>query len=155
MTGAVAPGTAGVRAGVAGADRFLDVFVGILLLNMPVAASLAAGVVSAGILTAVTGLLLGLYLGATATAAVNTVGAADLLGAVGSYVGLEMLGLLLAALAGFIPVATALAEDRATHPGILRRYASGVAPAGVLLAIAMSLILAGALVEAAVITGDT
>lgn len=150
-SGSVIPGEAGIRAGVSGADGFGETFVGVLALNLPVAASLAAGIVSAGLFTLVSGLLLGLYLGATVTAAVNTVGVGDLIGSVASYVGVEMLGLLAAALGGLLPLATAIAGPREPSQGALRRYAAGIAPAGVLVITGIALLIIGAAIESAVI----
>lgn len=150
-SGSVIPGESGARAGVSGADGFGGTFIGILSLNLPVAASLAAGIVSVGLFTMVSGLLLGLYLGTTVTAAVNTVGVADLLGSVATYVGVEMLGLLAAALGGLLPVATALAGPREPSQGVLRRYAAGIAPAGVLILTGVGLVIIGAAIESAVI----
>lgn len=153
VSGAVIPGEAGIRAGVSGATGFGDTFVGVLSLNLPVAASLAAGILSAGLFTVVSGLLLGLYLGATMAAAINTVGAGDLIGSVATYVGVEMLGLLAAALGGLLPLATAIAGPRNPGQGALRRYAAGIAPAGVLVLVGVGLLIVGAAIESAVIAG--
>ncbi|QLD11223.1 hypothetical protein [Microbacterium oleivorans] len=153
VVGATAPGEPGERAGLSGANGFGEVFLAIVALNAPVAASLAAGAVTAGIFTTGSGLLLGLYLGATVTTATNTVGSQALIGSVAAYVGIEMLGLVMAAIAGFLPIANAVAGRRVPGQGAVRRYASALAPAGVLMLIALVLVLVGALIEAAVITG--
>lgn len=153
VSGATVPGDPGERAGLSGMDGFGEVFLAVVTLNAPVAASLAAGAVTAGTFSAGSGLLLGVYLGATVTAAANTVGTGALLGSVAAYIGIEMLGLLTAAVAGFLPIATALAGRRTPTGSPFRRYTSALAPAGVLMLVALGLVVVGALIEAAVITG--
>lgn len=153
IAAAVVPGEPGVPAGLPGAGGFIDTLLGILALNLPVAASLAAGIVSAGVLTAVSGLLLGLYLGATVSGALNTVGTGALLASVLPYAGIEMLGLAAVAVAGFMPVASAFVGGRRAGVGPARRYAAGVAPAAVIVVAAVLLLLVAAVVEAAVIVG--
>lgn len=149
--GSVIPGESGIRAGVPGAEGFGETFLGILSTNLPVAASLAAGIVSAGLLTMVSGLLLGLYLGTTVAASVNTIGAGELIASVATYVGVEMLGLFSVALGGLLPLAAALAGPREPSRGMLQRYAAGIAPAAVLVLAGIALLVVGAAIESAVI----
>jgi|GEM_PF-6197707 len=151
VRGASAPGEVGVRAGLEGAEGFGEVFVAIVTLNLPVAASLVAGIVSVGAVTAVTGLMLGLYLGSTVGAAVNTVGAGELWDSVSAYAGLEMLGLALAAVAGFLPLSSMLAGRHDSGGGPLARYVGSFPLAAALAGGSSLLLLGAAAIEAAVI----
>ncbi len=155
IAGAAVPGTPGVAAGIDGATDFDDLLVAVAARNLPVAATLAAGIVSFGVLSAVSTLLLGLYLGATMTAAANTVGVGTLFADVAGYAVIEMLGLALAAIAGFLPIATMLVGAR-HRAGFRRsafgRYLDGIRLAAWPLGAGVVLLAVGALVEAAVIT---
>ncbi|MFJ6418680.1 hypothetical protein [Paeniglutamicibacter sp. NPDC091659] len=154
MSGITIPGEPGVRAGLAGANNFGEVFLAILARNLPAAASLAAGIITFGLLSAVSGLFLGLYLGATIAASVNTVGVGDLFESVGAYVGIEMLGLAAAAVAGFLPLAYTLAGGRGSGRDLIQRYRTGLVPAAFLIALSIFLILVGAGIETVVITSS-
>ncbi|MBT1636935.1 MULTISPECIES: hypothetical protein [Clavibacter] len=154
MTGIAIPGASGVRAGLAGRSGFDETLLGVLAANVPVAASLAAGLVTFGAVSALFAVLLGVYLGATVAGSVNTVGAGPLLDSVGAYVGLEMLGLLLAGVAGMLPAAHVVLGMRGVRSSAWRRYLSALAPAAVLLGIGLALLAVGAVVEATVITAS-
>lgn len=151
VRGAAAPGTPDRRAGLEGAEGFVDVFIAILVLNLPVAASLSAGIISVGAITALTGLMLGLYLGSTIGAAVNTVGAGALWDSVSAYAGIEMVGLAMAAVAGFLPLALALMSAGRGRPSGFPRYRAALPAAAALTGGSVLVLIVAAAIEAAVI----
>ena len=153
VKGDVIPGTPGVPAGLADADTVTEIFFAILMTNLPAATGLASGIVTVGSFSALSGLLLGIFLGATVTASVNTIGAGPLAESVISYALIEMVGLSLAAVAGFLPLAYAVVGKVRRNHGLLKCYRNGLLPAGILLGTSFALLLVGAAIESLVISG--
>ncbi|STX07826.1 hypothetical protein [Kocuria rosea] len=123
-------------------------FGAILVRNLGAAALLYSGVLTGGLLTGTSLALLSVYVGATAKIGVLNVGAAALAGAAGWYAGLEFLGCLVAAAAGLLPLTAALTARR--H-GLMRSYLTALPASLGVLALAATLLLAAAGIEAALI----
>jgi uncharacterized membrane protein SpoIIM required for sporulation len=117
--------------------------------NLSTALLLYSGVCTAGVTTLLAGVLLGGYVGATFGAAVTAVGLARAAGSILWYAPLEMVGLLLAAVAGLTPVVTMLVR----RPGSprFRTYTDSLAASLRLGALAAAVLVVAAILEAILI----
>lgn len=134
-------------------DTGNPLFVAIALRNIAVALSLFAGALTAGVGTVVGIAFQGFLIGASTAAAATEVGFASAFSSVIGYAAIEVPALLLAAVAGLLPVATMVAP--ADRTATLRPWARFLFPLGgalTLLAAALLLLLLGAAVETVVIT---
>jgi len=125
----------------------------ILWRNLGAAMMLYSGVCTVGVSTVIGGLLLGGYVGATWAAAVSAVGAASAGGSIVWYAPLEMLGLVLAAVAGLMPVVAMLGRPPTTPR--LRAYSDALPTSLRMLAIAVAVLVAAAFLETLVIGSRT
>lgn len=126
----------------------------ILQRNTGAAMLLYSGVATLG-LSAVLGLLgVSAYVGVSLRIVIDNGGLASLLRDSGSYVVFEFAGIVLAAAAGLHPLLATIRQRRSgRHEPLRVSYATAVLPSLGLLALSIVLILVGAVVEAAVISG--
>ncbi|MEZ2389913.1 hypothetical protein AB6813_10255 [bacterium RCC_150] len=131
-------------------------FLHILGRNVGAALVLYSGVVTFGLTTLITAGILALYIGATVSLGVNSVGGTNLLADVVWYVPFEFLGLVLAATAGFQPTA-ALAHRLVlkSEPVTISSFIQDLARSLATFAAAMALILLGAIIESILILSKT
>jgi hypothetical protein len=124
----------------------------ILARNLGAAALLYSGVLTGGLSSGVSLAVLSAYVGATAKVGVLNVGAGPVLGSAGWYAGPELLGCLVAAAAGLLPVTAALRARRSGSGGApVRRYLAALPASLRLFAAAVVLLLVAAGLEAALI----
>ncbi|UBH25112.1 hypothetical protein KW076_02660 [Micrococcus porci] len=128
---------------------------GILGRNLGAALLVFGGVVTGGALTAVTLPLVGVWVGATLRLALDAAGWEGAVGATVLYAPLEFAGVLLAAVAGLVPLAAALLRPRDADvvPGPLSRYLGALPSACLLIGCALLLITAAGVVEHLVVSG--
>lgn len=126
-------------------------FLQILGRNLGAALVLYSGVVTLGLTTLLGSGILALYIGATMSLGMNSAGS-NLLGDVIWYVPFEFLGLVMAATAGFQPVA-GLARSLALKdkPSTVSSFVDDIARSLGTLLLAVALIVVGAAVEAILI----
>ena len=138
--------------GMGGSPLYGKDFVQILTRNVGAALVLYSGIATLGLTTLVGAGILALYVGATVSLGVHSVGGGNLLADVIWYVPFEFLGLVMAATAGFQPTAglvqrLAFKREPATVASFIQDTARSL---GTLL-IALALIVLGAAIEAIVI----
>lgn len=127
-------------------------FLQILGRNVGAALVLYSGVATLGLTTLVGAGILALYVGATLSLAVHSVGGAGLVADVIWYVPFEFFGLVMAATAGFQPTA-GLARRLVfkTEPVTVRSFIEDMARSLGTLFIGLALIVLGAVIEAVLI----
>ena len=128
-------------------------FLQILMRNAGAALVLYSGVVTLGLTTLVAGGILALYVGATVSLGVHSIGVAQLASDVALYVPLEFGGLVLAATAGLQPACGAVRlvlidRDKISLASLHRDFADSLRT----LALALALILVAAAIEATLIS---
>lgn len=135
-----------------GSPLYSKEFLQILGRNIGAALVLYSGVATLGLTTLLGAGILALYVGATVSLGVHSVGTADLVADVIWYVPFEFFGLVMAATAGFQPAA-GLARRLLTknEPPTLRSFIDDMARSLGTLLIAIVLIVLGAVIEAVVI----
>lgn len=135
-----------------GSPLFGQDFLHILTRNVGAALVLYSGVATLGLTTLLGAGILALYVGATVSLGVHSVGGGSLVADVIWYVPFEFLGLVMAATAGFQPAA-GLARRLVVknEPATLRSFIDDMARSLGTLLIALVLIVLGATIEAIVI----
>ena len=130
-------------------------FAAIFVQNISVVLFLFSGVLTLGLTSLVSLTMMSIYVGATMSVATTNGGVAAVLSDTGSYIGLEFLGMVLAATAGLCPVFALLgrALRAETDPSLtsVGAYAAAVRTSMATLSISALLILLAAGIEAAVI----
>jgi uncharacterized membrane protein SpoIIM required for sporulation len=126
-------------------------FVQILARNIGAALVLYSGVVTLGLTTLIGSGILALYIGATLSLGLNSVGGAALFADVIWYVPFEFLGLAMAATAGFQPAAGLAGRLVKNEPVTMASFIDSIARSLGTLLIAVALIVLGAAVEAVLI----
>jgi uncharacterized membrane protein SpoIIM required for sporulation len=135
-----------------GSPLYSKDFLQILGRNAGAALVLYSGVVTLGLTTLVGSGVLALYVGATVSLGVHSVGGASLVADVVWYVPFEFFGLVMAATAGFQPTA-GLARRLVlkNEPVTVRSFIDDMARSLGTLLIAITLIVLGAVIEAVLI----
>lgn len=126
-------------------------FLQILARNVGAALFLFSGVVTLGATTLIGSAVLALYVGATISLGVHSVGEGQLLTDVIWYVPFEFLGLVLAATSGFQPAAGLAMGVFRRRPVTLTTFVNDLARSLETMVIALVLIIVGAAIEAIVI----
>ncbi|MEE1621664.1 hypothetical protein ACQ3I4_08980 [Zafaria sp. Z1313] len=138
-------------AGGAGREQDWGELGPILATNLAAALGLASGMLTAGLSTFASSIILGLFTGAVFHGAVDALGAAGAAQTLAPYFVFEGLGLLAASVAGFIPVLGLLrhwgAGGAVTVRSSLRAYGAAVRWTLPPLATSLVLITAGAVLE--------
>jgi uncharacterized membrane protein SpoIIM required for sporulation len=130
---------------------------GIFVRNMSSALFLYSGVVTLGCTSAFASVSLGAYFGMFFRLGLNSKGTELAITRVTAYTFFEISGLIFACAAGLLPVVTMVFSDRQEENegirGKMRSYSVGMQTSLVLIIVATSLLLVGAVVESLVIKG--
>jgi uncharacterized membrane protein SpoIIM required for sporulation len=139
----------------AGGSLFGSTFSAILVQNLGVVLFLFSGVLTFGVSSVASLSMISIYVGATMSVATTDGGTGGVLADTGSYVGLELLGMLLAATAGLCPVfallGRALRADPAPNQTSGATYVAAVRTSMATLGVSALLVLLAACIEAVVI----
>ncbi|WP_430591454.1 stage II sporulation protein M [Humidisolicoccus flavus] len=123
----------------------------ILVSNLGACALLYSGVMTLALTTVLGITVLGAYLGFTGSLIVQTLGASELFARVGSYVFIELAGVVVAAAAGFLPLAHlvshATRNREATMASLFSAYTHGLRGSLLLAAASAVLIVLAAGIE--------
>lgn len=115
-----------------------------------------SGAITFGVMSVVSTLAIGAFVGATAKVGVSSVGWAALLGASGLYAPIEFAAIVVACAAGLLPAATVVRRRASAGPtseaGLLAAYAQGLRRSLGLLACSGGLLLIAALIESFLIS---
>lgn len=122
-------------------------FTQILARNLGAALVLYSGVVTLGLTTLIGSGILALYIGATVSLGLNSVGGATLFADVIWYVPFEFLGLVMAATAGLQPAAGLASRLMKNEPVSIGSFVDSLARSLGTLLIAVALIVLGAAIE--------
>ena len=130
-------------------------FSAIFLQNFSVVLFLFSGVLTLGLTSLVSLTMMSIYVGATLSVATTNGGVGAVLSDTGSYIGLEFLGMVLAATAGLCPVFALLGRALRAEPDAelssAGAYVAAVRTSMATLGISTLLVLLAAAIEAAVI----
>ncbi|MDO5633577.1 MAG: stage II sporulation protein M [Micrococcus sp.] len=125
----------------------------ILARNLGAALLAFGGVLTAGVVTAVTVPLIGVWVGATSRISIDGAGWDTVLSSTVSYAPLEFLGVAIAAAAGLLPLIHAMTPPgSARQEGFMRRYISALPSAITVLIVAVGIIVVAAGIEYLVIS---
>lgn len=157
-TGLAADGTAGANAAAVAAGQ-IDTTVlaqdgstlGIASSNLAAAGFLIAGAPLLGTLTLVGLALIGIGVGVSAASVVAALGPIETLSRIAPYIVFEASGVLLAAMAGVLPVVHLIAQLAHRRRSPLRAYTEGLGYSLRLAAIAAVLIVLGAYIESIIV----
>lgn len=127
-------------------------FLEILVRNTSAALLLYSGVITLGLSTLGVLTMTSVYVGATMSVGVTNSGLGGLIGDTGAYLPFELIGMLAAAAAGLFPLVRALLPRRGPNQGIGSCYLGSLAASLRLLAVALGLVLVGAVIEAALLS---
>lgn len=122
----------------------------IAVTNLAAAALLFSGAATGGVGSAVGLLLVSAYVGATWAVATGNLGWSRVLVEIGPYAVLEFGGLLLVAVGGLLPIVHAV-RSLAAHGRSPLAYVDALGPAAAVAGAGVVLVVAGAVVESAVL----
>jgi uncharacterized membrane protein SpoIIM required for sporulation len=123
---------------------------GILSRNIPAALLVYSGVSTLGFSTIIALLALGGFVGATFATAVATIGVRAAAGSIIAYAPVEMLGLLLAAVAGLTPITAVL--SRGAHESRANSYVGSLSRSLRILCVAIFILAVAGALESLVIS---